>query len=1026
MTHGVESGPESNQDPAALTYLEGLLMHPVTTGPAPTVIQRSELAHGNENSTNRVTFHVNDNIIPSPKNGVSPCAASQHLKKARLLRSETWREENRQKQSGTIEDVNGQRSEHYRGAHDSSGQGESTLLASLLQSFSSRLQSVALSQHISQSHKQLDTESGVNVPNGKETFQSYGSASGCLKSLMKKSKQQKHCAVPYCHQGNQNQASDSTFSSQPTNSVSISCTERLKAVASMVKTRSSPACSPKPSVACSQLALMLSSEAHLQQYSKEQALKARLTSRSASERLAAMATQKLDSMPPSMGQPSTTPPMLSSLNINNGTASPQVANCAKRSPSLPSPTVRPPKERRPFDRQSRPPQNCSSLLLLLLNNQNSQQSLTRNGHLEDNSVLLPSQAFSRHSDSEYCDPDNSITKDGSKAESFSIVSPIDLSMKNRVSCQKSEQFSSLDKLTESFINNWKHEPLGSKVDKVAGLDTCPNIKSQDKVTLMQLLLERRNNENVNKLSDDPGLHPDAVISRLTAGPVGHVARPEASRLRSPLEQQSSYFSSLSPSYSFPSPHGQQSPSPLDLCMPKFQALEKEPEPPFSASKLLQNLAQSGKSSLSPSPPPLLLERNFMRKRQSPDLEHDEPISPLNRGFDPAKKKDGGSLPRVPLNKSEQSYSTLVPIENLLEKRTVLQLLLGTATQKERSSGISDFEGSSGVLEQPQVVSVDHSSESVLNNKIKIEPPDQNSPLESLGDRVLHQRRSSQDFPNAQAPDMTKSEQCPLETAARFGLLSQLLKQQNTIYPSSPLTKLPPNAVKEEHIDFHSSIPKKRKLCIELAEHLSNELCQPSGNDNLESGTSEFKCRRLETPKAGDFVCDPWNKTSPPRDSHGFNVLKQLLLSENSLKEFSQPRGTPSPIIPQATNGNSTHCGFSNESSNSPWYPAPKSMPKIGDSRGWGKASPNVGSMPFEGCTEDILTKGERSSPDSPPLTRSNPILYYMLQRGKGQLRPEIQDQTMLHMDYEHRINSTVPGQTRNHRGESFNGPAEKQ
>uniref|UniRef100_A0A0E9VE69 Nuclear receptor-interacting protein 1 repression domain-containing protein n=1 Tax=Anguilla anguilla TaxID=7936 RepID=A0A0E9VE69_ANGAN len=49
---------------------------------------------------------------------------------------------------------------------------------------------------------------------------------------------------------------------------SDSCAARLKAVANLVKIRSSPTPSPKPSVACSQLALLLSSEAHLQQYSE--------------------------------------------------------------------------------------------------------------------------------------------------------------------------------------------------------------------------------------------------------------------------------------------------------------------------------------------------------------------------------------------------------------------------------------------------------------------------------------------------------------------------------------------------------------------------------------------------------------------------------------------------------------------------------------------------------------------------------------------------------------------------------------
>lgn len=215
MTHGVESGPETHQDSAALTYLEGLLMHPVTTGPAATATQRSEPVHNNVENANRVTrvFQLPNHGSPLPDKGRPPSAASQHLKKARLLRSGAWNEDDSQKRSGTVVEVNGQRREQYKGSLDGSGQGESTLLASLLQSFSSRLQSVALSQHISQSHKPLDRESSESVPVDKETYQSYGTASGRLKSLMRKSKHQKQ-TVPYCCQSNQNRGSDSPHSSQ--------------------------------------------------------------------------------------------------------------------------------------------------------------------------------------------------------------------------------------------------------------------------------------------------------------------------------------------------------------------------------------------------------------------------------------------------------------------------------------------------------------------------------------------------------------------------------------------------------------------------------------------------------------------------------------------------------------------------------------------------------------------------------------------------------------------------------------------
>ncbi len=1043
MTHGVESGPETHQDSAALTYLEGLLMHPVTTGPAATATQRSEPVQNNEENANRVTRVPNHGSL-SQDMGSPPSAASQHLRKARLLRSGEWSEDDSQKQTGTVAEVNGQRKEHYKGGLNGSEQGESTLLASLLQSFSSRLQSVALSQHISQSHKPLDRDSSESAPADKETYQSYDTASGRLKSLMRKSKQQNHNNVPYCRQSNQNRSSDSPHSSQssaqPTSSKSMSCTERLKAVANMVWTRSSPAPSPKPSVACSQLALLLSSEAHLQQYSREQAIKAQLTSRSASERLAAMATQQTqDKRPPSMGQPTTAPDMLSSLNVQNGTLPPPAVYSSKKSSSLSSPTMRTPKERRPFDRNGRPPQNCSSLLLLLLNNHNSQQQLTRNGHLEDDYGILPSQASSLQSDSEYSSQDNSLTKDSSDAESFSSCSPIDLSMKSRAPSQKSEACSSLtpcvDKLTESLINKWKPEPFVPKIREATNLDTSPDVKSHDEVTLMQLLLDRRNNEKVNKSSDNPSLLPDSIISSLTAGPLKRIGTPEDSRRWSPLDRQTANISLISPSYSFPSPHAQS--SPLDLCKSKAHSSEKTLEPPFSASKLLQNMAQSGKNSLSPSPP-----HKPTSRRQSPELELDRPQGLLDQLVVPHKRNrasmlDGGSPPALPAHKCERSPSASTQIENLLEKRTVLQLLLGTASQKERTNGHRAFEITSGGLENPQRGSVNCDGSNGLPPHLKIKTePVENLSSDSSDDGLYHQRLSSQHSPIADARDTIKSELCPSETATKFGLLSQLLKQQGATYHSNSHTRLFGNSVKQEPVDFQSPVPKKRKLCIELAEHLSNELCQPSRDatsDNMVSGAHEVNGRGLAKPKE-ELVGSPRSKTPLSRESQGFNVLKQLLLSENCLKELSQARGTPSPFIPQANcaaNGSLTQSCFPQELSNLPWYPYslntnPKTTPAPIDTTGgslvWAIGSPKSSPKPVKKEPEwspgETFSRQERSSPDSPPLTRSNPILYYMLQRGNGQLRPEIQDQVQpahcvmgakveSSIDYEHRINSPV-------------------
>ncbi len=200
-----------------------------------------------------------------------------------------------------------------------------------------------------------------------------------------------------------------------------------------------------------------------------------------------------------------------------------------------------------------------------------------------------------------------------------------------------------------------------------------------------------------------------------------------------------------------------------------------------------------------------------------------------------------------------------------------------------------------------------------------------------------------------------------------------------------------------------------------------------------SGAHEVNGRGLAKPKE-ELVGSPRSKTPLSRESQGFNVLKQLLLSENCLKELSQPRGTPSPFIPQANcaaNGSLTQSCFPQELSNLPWYPyslntnpktAPAPIDTTGGSLVWAIGSPKSSPTPVKKEPEwspgETFSRQERSSPDSPPLTRSNPILYYMLQRGNGQLRPEIQDQVQpahcvmgakveSSIDYEHRINSPV-------------------
>ncbi|KAK3521686.1 hypothetical protein QTP70_015576, partial [Hemibagrus guttatus] len=857
-----------------------------------TATRRPEAGSNNGEAGNQGTRGIqlpNHGSSP-PEKGSPSGAASQNLKKARLLRSGTWSEINNQKKDPAAVQVNGQGKEHHKISLENSAQGESTLLASLLQSFSSRLQTVAMSQSITQSHKQLDGESSDRSPTDKDTLQGYCTASSRLKGLIRKNKQQSHNTVPYSRRNSQDRRSESPRSSQSSVPDRVSCAERLKAVASLVKSRSSPAPSPKPSVACSQLALLLSSEAHLQQYSQEQALKAQLCSRSASERLAAMATQQTkDNRPPSMGESVFGPDMSSPFNTLNGTLPSPTLNCSQRSPSLslgqsaptssPRPFPHAPKEKRPFDRHSsRPPQNCSSLLLLLLNNHNSQKQLNKNGHLEDDFTSPPSQASSHQSDRECSNPENSLTKDSSDAEScYSSCSPIDLSMRSRVSSQKSEpssSASSLDKLTETLISKWKSETLGAKVPEAMELEMSPDMTSHHKVTLMQLLLDRRNNEMVNKLAPYPDLQDDASHRNMTGSPLKQLGTLEESRTQNPFDQLRGAglsTSSVSGDTSkTPSPYYYSSPlvqsSPLNLCKSKHHTSEKIVEPAFTASKLLQNLAQCGLQNVSPSPP--LQSCRPQSKRQSPEPELDRSQTLLDRVAVPMKRNKPPLFEPPPATFSpfsgpDRSPPASTQIENLLERRTVLQLLLGTASHKEKSSGRRSTEVAMGVHEKsPGAYSLcDSSNRPSLNVTVKTEPRDESLLSVSTDDAGRHWRLGHESqSPVIEAHSNVKEE-------AKYGLLSQLLKQKTTTYHSSPRTEQIVSTVKEEQQDYQVPLPKKRKLCLELAEHLSKELCQRP----LETRSSQF--RREVEDHAQRTHCGVTVKVEPCADDryHGARI-----------------------------------------------------------------------------------------------------------------------------------------------------------
>ncbi|XP_061754147.1 nuclear receptor-interacting protein 1 [Nerophis ophidion] len=1125
MTHGEEPGPETHKDSAVLTYLEGLLMHPVVAGPGATASRRSEAAHSNQDQGDKAgaPFQLPTFNPKAPRAGTNGPAigASQHLKKARLLRSGAWNDQGNQRLSSPPVELNGQVGGLQNGSREGSPHGgESTLLASLLQSFSSRLQNVAMSQHANKPPSECSSPSSA-PPADKETLPVYGTASSRLKGLIRTSKLQNHSKTPYSRRGNSHDrppespraAHSATPPSATTASESVSCAERLKAVANMVKIRSSPAPSPKPSVACSQLALLLSSEAHLQQYSREHALKAQLSGRSASERLAAMANQQHGVEKMSGGTLSGTSETISSSTTQNvmtttntlTTTLPRTAMSSPQSPPLlcerthssPPTALRamsqvhnqPPREKRGFDsRPTRPPQTCSSLLLLLLNNHNNQKQLTKNGHLEDSYGVLPASGSSSvTSDSECSIHEKTLTKDSSDAESsYSSCSPIDLSMRNwpkkqdigqnpSTSCPSFSSFttnmssschsshapptnmvfsplptvvssasnpftsstsvstSSLEKLTESLIKKWQPKPSETNIEHEIDAD----LKSKSRVTLMQLLLERRNNDLSVKTIDKEFPLDISLATMSHSQPKGIVPW-EESRTKSPVDKpvgpaQAPYSLSHIPSGTIsPYPPPQVQSSPLDLCKSKAFPAEKGKDPAFSASKLLQNLAQSGIASSSPPIP--------SNQGLGQELDSSRPLASLERLNAPVNRptsvplSDGPTGSGMPLNRNE-TFPPSSQIENLLEKRTVLQLLLGagsntaSARRKDRPVKI----GSSAALEgrrnssSPSVSNICDSSDLPgVNLRVKTEPMEEVGPSSAVSELLISRKRQKKTPPSDDQSDF-KAKHRPAEVIEKYGLLSQLLKQQTATYYSSAVMQpeSQPRQVTEEKREYPSPSPKKRRLCSNQTDSLNNT-SPPKALERVNTNTFASSGAQEDPDKQRFLKEEELPTRSPPRDtshreSRGFNVLKQLLLSDNCLKELAQEhRGGPSILHDNcrangslfsqpAPDHNFLHLPSWNPhgslNSGLPSNVRTLSAPPAGDSpRGHHRAPWQVThkrdppllvkqepESPVRWSSHDN-DEGCDSNPDSPRLSRSNPILYYMLQKGSLQLRKDSKDQ----------------------------------
>ncbi|XP_051520812.1 nuclear receptor-interacting protein 1 [Myxocyprinus asiaticus] len=1047
MTHGEEPGPETHQDSAVLTYLEGLLMHQVAGGQGAAATQSGSQEQRNKEGTGHAQANYGTQKEKNQKN--SHCGASQHLKKARLLNSEAWTENEIQQRSAPPVPLNGQNEDHHGGQNGSSqNKGESTLLASLLQSFSSRLQNVTLSQQIIQGLRPQDAACQVSKPAQEERANGpcHRPASSHLKGLVSKNKIKNHSnSVPY----QRRRSSQESFSESPKarkrstpspSPESFSCTERLKAVANLVNIRSSPAPSPKPSVVCSQLALLLSSEAHLQQYSREHALKAQLSGRAASERLSAMATQQTQDKKQSTTSSQTHG--LSLLHTQNGIPSQMSTSSSRQSPSLTSGQKRPEgsmqtghhfRERRPFEKQGRPSQNCSSLLLQLLNSHNTSQRIHGQGHLKDDLNTFGPLGSPLFSDSEHSNPDSSLTKDSSDAEStYSSCSPIDLSLKNRTHVQTPVSTSSspaLDRVPESSLNRWTPDSPPVKVPTDhREVDACSEMKPHHKITLLQLLLDHKNNESVNKGLDNPDLLR-AVIPKVTSASTSSQSVFSTTRCkdtselgsncglncRSPkplpmFSQSRDSNSSASPYTLYGSPHSQS--VPLDLCKAKPPTSDiRVKEPAFSASKLLQDLAQCGKQTPTISPPvkaplpPIKLMTQELKVNHPPTLLG-RLTAPIQRNNNPLWEEAKAKTSTLP-----EATQHVAEIENLLERRTVLQLLLGNAPPKEKVSSKRKREyGKNNSMEKQINQAIDQGTA----NGPSVDISFKTEPVE--GGQMIDYKKMSKQCQNVMikprkstsylAHEDIKQEPLSPEAVYRDGLLCHLLKQRpyKTVQ-SNKLEDINKGCIKEELVEKQGpTIPKKQKFSVELEDHnTSSQQGRDLDHSDSVNDKSGSAAGGLETQEASDPSSPPEADGPPARfppfesnENRGFNVLKQLLLSDNCLKDLSQPWGTFSSLTHTVLNGNTIkqpcidgelqnfHQSLrpSNASSKRASGYRPKSPQET--------KTDNATIKDLKGSTRMVNgdDQTQKYESDSPRFTKTNPILYYMLQRSNAHLVKE--------------------------------------
>ncbi|PKK32619.1 nuclear receptor interacting protein 1 [Columba livia] len=985
MTHGEELGSEMHQDSVVLTYLEGLLMHQAAGGSG-TAVDKKSTGHSGEDQS----LKISGNIFPScQSNGpvlntnTYRGSGMLHLKKARLLQSsEDWNAAKRRRLSDSIVDLDGKKEALLAGMVENvpKGKQDSTLLASLLQSFSSRLQSVALSQQIRQSLKEQGYSLSHDSLQVEKDLRCYGVASSHLKTLLKKSKakdQKLDNSLPDITKNlPKERFIESPHAAQSGPKVinePLSCAARLQAVASMVEKRSSPAASPKPSVACSQLALLLSSEAHLQQYSREHALKAQNANQIASERLAAMARLQ-ESAQKDIGQFGLAKGMTSHLNGQTGSSTKTVSSKSSVAPFQSSVGVMhsPPKTvgyKSTLERSNLKTSPSNSLLLHLLKSQNTTKHVK--GHEQGERGSIFEDSSTPTTIDEYSDNNPSFTEDDSSDDesSHSNCLPIDLSFKQRTDKPDAGPPASLDNLTQSLLHSWDPKVSSPEIKEEKDTPKASKLNPHQKVTLLQLLLGHKSEEKVDKNNDPQGPHSAADVAKFTV----------QTGKRTPVTD--------SPSANRMTP----------LSTPPLLAATKADSP--------INLSH----------------QSLAIKRSSP---------PYACSIQPERLVNPASKHLIDLSKSKEIQGAKL----CRNRRTVLQLLLGTPNK-----GKSEKKERMLLRDESSQEQTDKAlSEQILTVKIKTEPSEEsNVPYNSNAQQVRECKGNKfegfvhslqRNTAASPASEELKSEpHSPQDFSfSKNGLLSRLLRQSQDSYPADELDRSHRNN-ELTHLESKNlcTVPKKRKLHAEpLESPLKKMKVNVSAANNHASPTEalygpllnqqELKFSRSDAEFKYAVSHGSNNESenrSWSRDGKGFNVLKQLLLSENCERDLSQHRNniltegrkkgnkTSATIIkpefsissvgtlmgsPVQQNSCVDHRTFQ--------YPvavkSPASSP-FPEYRELGNTISRVESDQYSMCPSEkgpirwVITGMDKNDyeKDSPRLTKTNPILYYMLQKG---------------------------------------------